>query len=172
IVRSLDGDHKGALDHFESLRPLVCQVAKRQPFYFYKYHNALAVELSETGRIEEAKVCSGIALASPFAHAYPEWSETRDEIAAKRTSATPSVVSINRPAEAPPSPRIAPLRHVESQPKPERSRAFVFGSPIKDGPFQIPVTPTAAAAATTGIVQSILDWMLGDIAPRAPPTLS
>ena len=174
IVRSFGGDHKGALAHFERFRPLVCHVAKRQPFYFYKYHNALAVELSETGRIEEAKACSRIALASPFASAYPEWRETRDEIAAKRTSATPSVVAINRPAEAPPSPRAeaAPLRQVESHRNPERSRALVFIWPISKGSFQIPLTPIAAAAAITGIVPSILDRMLVSIGPRAPPALS
>ncbi len=174
IVRSLAGDHKGALAHFEKLRPLVCQIAKRQPFYFYKYHNALAVELSETGRIEEAKACSSIALASPFAHAYPEWSETRDEIDAKRDSATPSVVSISRRAEAPPSPQAeaAPRRQGESQRKPDRSTALVFGWSINKTHCQRSIVPIAAAAAITGIVQRFLDRIRICIGPRAPPALS
>src|SRR6185503_15036899 len=34
IVRSLAGDHRGALSDFEKLWPLVYQVAKQHPFYF------------------------------------------------------------------------------------------------------------------------------------------
>jgi hypothetical protein len=174
IVRSLAGDHKGALAHFEKLRPLVCQLAKRQPFYFYFYHNALAVELSEIGRIEEAKAASRIALASPFAPAYPEWRETRDEIAAKRNSATPSVISINRAREAPASPLAEPelSRRVEPQPKAQRSSALVFSCPITQTHCQRPIVPIAAGAAITGTVQSILERMRICIAPRAPPALA
>ncbi|MEK6303584.1 MAG: tetratricopeptide repeat protein [Acidobacteriota bacterium] len=185
IVRGLAGDHKGALACFEKLLPLVSKVAKRQPFYVYKYHNALAVELSETGRIEEAKAASKIALASPFAPAYPEWSETRDEIAAKRTSATPSIVSLNRAPKAPYTNRWADVQPVEKrelqlnpdlepQPKPEPYSALTFSRPAGETLFQISLITIAAgaptSAATTNETRSILEWMLLSIGPRAPPT--
>jgi tetratricopeptide (TPR) repeat protein len=102
------GDHRRALTDYESLSPLVQIVGQQRPFYFYVYHNELAIELAELGRITEAEAALSIALASPFAPAYPEWTETRQEIAAKRQSATPSVVAINRAREAAPSPKAKP----------------------------------------------------------------
>jgi tetratricopeptide (TPR) repeat protein len=174
IVRSLAGDHKGALGCFERLRPLVCQVAKRLPFYFYKYHNALAVELGEIGRIEEATAASKIALASPFAPAYPEWSETRDEIAARRTAATPSVVSIGRPAATTPSPQAEAvhLRQGENQRKPKRSSELIFSWPINRTHRLRSIVPMAATAAITRVAQSILERIRICIGPRAPPALA
>ncbi|MFY9554042.1 MAG: hypothetical protein WAV47_04900, partial [Blastocatellia bacterium] len=159
--------HKGSLLDFEKLWPLVYHVAKQHPFYFYLFHNGLAVELIEAGRIEEAEAACSVALSSPFASAYPEWSETRDEIAAKRQSATQSVVAINRPREADPSQRVEPQR----ERKPLRVRAFIWPATNKDH-FQISVIPTAPAAAITGMAQGILDWMRICIGPRAPPALS
>jgi tetratricopeptide (TPR) repeat protein len=98
-IKSETGDHRGALADYERLSPLVQTVARQNPLYFYFYHNELAVELVESGRIAEAEGACAIALASPFASAYPEWSETRDEIAAKRKAASPSVVAIHRVLE-------------------------------------------------------------------------
>jgi hypothetical protein len=53
------------------------------PALRYDYLNSLAVELAETGRLEEAKHAIEIALRSPFADRYPNWRTTRDEIADK-----------------------------------------------------------------------------------------
>ncbi|MEK6406180.1 MAG: hypothetical protein AABN34_04375 [Acidobacteriota bacterium] len=164
VVRSLAGDHNGALASLEKLWPLVYNVAKQHPFYFYVFHNGLAVELGEVGRIEEAEAACKIALASPFAPAYPEWSETRDEIAAKRASASPSIVAINRAPEADPSPQVEPQR------EPEPSRAITFRCPASDiysfqrSTISIPATTTIAFNAI-----SILDRVLICIGPRAPP---
>lgn len=77
------GDHKGALSVLESIAPLVQIVRRTNPLYFYFYHNELAVEFGELNRIAEAESASAIALASPFAPAYPEWAETRQELEAK-----------------------------------------------------------------------------------------
>jgi hypothetical protein len=65
----------------------------------YDYLNSLAVELAETGRIEEAKDAIGIALRSPFADRYPNWTATRGEIADKerRTSYRPRIFSLAGP---------------------------------------------------------------------------
>lgn len=163
-IKSAAGDHQGALADLENLWPLFRFVAKEHPFYFYVYHNALAVEFGELGRTAEAEAACAIALASPFAHAYPEWSETRDEIAAKRVSATPSVVAINRSPEAAHSPEAKP----EHKPKPV-GRLVVTA--CKKTFLQRASTAIAVAAAISnnGTTQSILDRVLISIGPRAPP---
>jgi len=101
-IKSEMGDHRGALADYEKLSPLVQMVSRQNPLYFYFYHNELAVEFAELGRLDEAEAACEIAIDSPFAPAYPEWSETRDDIAAKRRSATSSVVAFNGTAEADP----------------------------------------------------------------------
>ena len=121
IIQSLDGDHKGALSGLESLRPFVNLAAKQRPFYFYAYHNDLAVVLGDLGRIAEAEATIAVALNSPYAAAYPNWPETRQEIEAKRTSATPSVVAVTQAPQADPS------LHEEVEPlKPVKPRAFCW----------------------------------------------
>jgi tetratricopeptide (TPR) repeat protein len=166
IVRGLEGDHKGALSDLKRLSPLVNLIAKQKPFYFYAYCNALAVGLGESGRIAEAEAASAIALASPFASAYPEWAETRQELEAKRASATPSVVAISRAPEAEPSPQSEPLR------KPHRSRPRLsVWLASENTSLQRPSITTAPIATIAGAqtTQSILDRVLICIGPRAPP---
>jgi tetratricopeptide (TPR) repeat protein len=106
FIKSDIGDHRGALTHLENLLPLVMHTAKQSPFCFYVYHSDLAFELAQLGRLTEAEAASAIALASPFAPAYPEWTETRNEIAAKHRSASRSTVAINRTPEADPPQQI------------------------------------------------------------------
>lgn len=166
-LRSETGDHKGALADLESLSPFVRLLANRNPLYFYCYHNELAFELGELGRIAEAQAACAIALASPFAPAYPEWSATRDEIAAKRFSATPSIVAVNRAPEADTSQRAQPEHRAVAV------CAFAFTWPARTATFQRSLIPIAASRAITniGIIRSILDRMLSCIGPRAPPAL-
>jgi tetratricopeptide (TPR) repeat protein len=80
VIRSIHGDHKQALADLERLFPLVRAIGKLYPVLYYDFLNSLAVELGEVGRVAEAEAALSIALTSPFASAYPEWSETRDEI--------------------------------------------------------------------------------------------
>lgn len=169
-IKSETGEHREALAAYESISPLVRLVSKQHPLYFYFYHNELAVEFAELGRIAEAQAACAIALASPFAPAYPEWSATRDEITAKHDSATPSVVAISRAPEADASQQIQPA------PKSEPVRSPAVSSVArrhtrKD--FQrstIPIAPSRAIA-NPGITRSILDRVLSGIGPRAPPAL-
>jgi hypothetical protein len=101
IFRSVEGDHEGALRHLENLQPLVRLLAPHQPLISYIYINSLAVELSEVGRLGEAQRLSEIAVRSPYAHAYPEWLETYDEIRANRRRASPAIVGgISWPQES------------------------------------------------------------------------
>jgi tetratricopeptide (TPR) repeat protein len=171
-IKSELGDHRAALTDYQSLSPLVRIVAREDPFYFYGYHNELAIEFAESGRLAEAEAASAIALASPFAHAYPEWSETRDEIAAKRDSATPSVVAIARATEAGAS------QHAQPEHKAVRVSSLAVNSPertfARKDCFQRSLVPIAPqrAIAQVGITKSILERVLCCIAPRAPPALS
>jgi tetratricopeptide (TPR) repeat protein len=168
VVRSMHGDHKRALADLERLFPLVREVAKYYPASYYDFLNSLAVELGEVGRVTEAEAALAIALASPFASAYPEWSETRDEIAARRVSATPSVVAFNRAPEAAPSPPAA-----ERKPEPVGRRAL--NRPSRKNTFLQRAYKTIAVTSAIphdGITQSILDRVLICIGSRAPPAYS
>jgi tetratricopeptide (TPR) repeat protein len=166
IIKSLYGDHNRALSDLEGLGPLVSLIAKHHPFYFYAYCNELAVGLGEFGRIDEAQATLDIALASPYASAYPNWAETRQELEAKRTSATPSVVPVRQTAEGIPASRTEP-QHCQ---KPDRVLAFCRLI-IEGTALQITLILTAGfnaiADRPTGI--DILDQLGRCFRARAPP---
>lgn len=165
-VKSDTGDHKGALAILESLSPLVQIVSRQNPLYFYFYHNELAVEFGELNRISEAEAASAIALASPFASAYPEWAETRQELEAKRTSATPSVVAVNQTSEVIPAPRLQPRPCL----KPKRVVVFCWLS-IKRTSLQIALIAIARSRAIANgrTNRTTLDRLGRCIRSRAPP---
>jgi tetratricopeptide (TPR) repeat protein len=96
VLQSMQGDHRRALDDLERISSLVRSVAHWHPQLRDDYLNSLAVELCEVGRLEEAWNVSQTVLASPFAPAYPEWSETNDEIARRSRRASRSVVTLNQ----------------------------------------------------------------------------
>jgi tetratricopeptide (TPR) repeat protein len=98
VHKSLDGDHRGALADLERLFPLARTVGRWNPYVYYEHLNSLAVELTEVGRLEEAQNASRIALASPYASAYPEWRETLDDIQLKSYRTSRSVLSLNHSA--------------------------------------------------------------------------
>ena len=76
----IEGDSRRALEELESIWPMVRAVQCTDPVIYFDYLNTIAVELSELGRIDQARSASSIALNSPFAVAYPEWHETAREI--------------------------------------------------------------------------------------------
>jgi tetratricopeptide (TPR) repeat protein len=190
-IKSEMGDHRSALADYERLSPLVQIVSRQNPLYFYFYHNELAVEFAESGRLAEAEAALSIALASPFASAYPEWSETRDEIAAKRKAASPSVVAFhrapedNRTTEADRSheahsategeraPEAALSTQAKSQHQPEPFCALVFSFPTSNKDFFQRSTIKFPARVITALnnAPSILDRVLICVGPRAPPSL-
>lgn len=89
-LKGADGDHAGAVRHLEQMRPMVRAAAKVQPVLYFDYMNSLAVEFGELGQTEEALGACRIALASPFAKAYPYWHETREEQEMKLMGCRPS----------------------------------------------------------------------------------
>jgi tetratricopeptide (TPR) repeat protein len=184
-IKSEMGDHRGALADYENLSPLVQIVARQNPLYFYLYHNELAIEFAELGRIAEAEAACAVALASPFAAAYPEWSDTRDEIAAKRQAASPSVVAIHQVPEVDrtrEADRITEVHRAteadratkaepQLKPKPVIKFAFSFPASNKDFFQRSTITVPARAAIALNAV-SILDRVLICVGSRAPPSLS
>jgi len=163
VVRSIHGDHKQALDDLERLFPLAQAIGKHYPAFYYEYLNGLAVELGEVGRIDEAEATCAIALASPFASAYPEFAETRDEIAAKRTSATPSVVAVIA----------APEPALSLQPEREAEPAFALAliRTTHDGVFfQTSIAIAATAQIALNRTTQSIDRVRHSINPRGPPS--
>ncbi|HJQ68781.1 MAG TPA: hypothetical protein VKA70_07405 [Blastocatellia bacterium] len=101
VAKGIDGDHNGAIADLESLLPAVRAVSVWYPEVLCDYSNSLAVELCEAGRLQEARSVSHIALASPYASAYPEYRETWDEIQLRGYRTPRSVVAITRKSVEP-----------------------------------------------------------------------
>ena len=168
VVRSIHGDHKQALALLEKLFPLVRALGKYYPVTYYDFLNSLAVELGEVGRLNEAKAACSIALASPFAPAYPEWIESRDEIKTKRTSATPSVIAFSQAPEAKPAPKPEPKKNAASV----EAVAFNWLSVYLISQRAITSIAVDAAIGNNESTQGILDRLGKSIRTRAPPTHS
>ncbi len=165
VVRSIHGDHKQALALLENLFPLVRAIGKYYPATYYDFLNSLAVELGEVGRINEAKAACSIALASPFAPAYPEWTETHDELEAKRTSATPSVITFSQAPEAKPGQELEPEENAA------QLKAIAFSWLADNQTSQRAITTIAVDAAIdhNESTRTTLDQLGKSIRTRAPP---
>jgi tetratricopeptide (TPR) repeat protein len=168
VVRGIYGDHQRALADLERLFPSVRAIAKHCPAFYYEFLNSYAVELGEVGRIAEAQNVCVITLASPFATAYPEFAQTRDELKAKRTAATPSVIAV----PALPDIAVAPQAQVESEPKPARARSTIS---LKLRRYCSPAAVFTMAADVAIIphasTPTILDQLADSTLPRGPPAL-
>jgi hypothetical protein len=97
VIKGMEGDHRGAAADLGRMLPLARMASSVQPYAYYDYLNTLAVELLELGRIEPARRASEIAVASPFANAYPEWRETFEDIEAKSQRGSRSSVGVRQP---------------------------------------------------------------------------
>jgi tetratricopeptide (TPR) repeat protein len=95
IIKSIQGDNKGALATLEGLSSSVRLLASKHPSFFYSYANSLAVEYGELGRIEEAQNALSIAFSSPFTHQLPEIRNTAEEIRQKARRASHSRVALS-----------------------------------------------------------------------------
>jgi tetratricopeptide (TPR) repeat protein len=83
VLKSIDGNHRGALADLERMFPLVRAIGSSYPPIYHNYLNSLTVEMIEVGRLEEARNLSRIVLATPYANAYPEWRETGADLAVR-----------------------------------------------------------------------------------------
>ena len=134
VLAGIDGDHSGAVAHLEQIFPMVRAASTARPCMLYDHLNNLAVELMEVGRLDEAANASRIALASPYAQAYPEWHETWRDISLNARRASKSVVAVSNalPADPPETPtllapeQVAPSPTPSLQPLPRPARILAF----------------------------------------------
>jgi tetratricopeptide (TPR) repeat protein len=166
VVRSINGDHKQALADLEKLFSPVRAISRYFPVLYYELLNSLAVELAEVGRLAEAEAALSIALASSFASAYPEWAETRDEISARRTSATPSVVAVDRPIELK---LTATARRTKRAPRLALNRTVAKSNLLQRASSNHSI---AVAIPNIALIHPVLDRLLLCTGPRAPPFAS
>ncbi|HEY3136596.1 MAG TPA: hypothetical protein VGL29_11270 [Blastocatellia bacterium] len=148
MINGLEGNHRGAVALLETLFPLACSVRASQPHLYYDYLNSLAVELCEVERLEEARNVSKVVLASPFAPAYPEWQETREEIELKARRASRWVVAIQRSEERGRRPESRRQKLVGRQQTAvsKQSENVVALSEARREPLPTPLKQDAAAA--------------------------
>jgi tetratricopeptide (TPR) repeat protein len=93
VVKAKEGFNKQALQDLEQMLPLARLGDVRT---YHDYLNSLAVELGESGRVEEAQNVCRITLASPYAFAYPEWRETEQDLALRGYKSRSSVPVIQK----------------------------------------------------------------------------
>jgi tetratricopeptide (TPR) repeat protein len=79
-LKSMAGDHRQALHEIEKLWPLVRITALEHAHLFYMYHNELAYELAQVGKLTVAQQVIQVAINSPLADKYAEWQETDADI--------------------------------------------------------------------------------------------
>jgi tetratricopeptide (TPR) repeat protein len=165
VVRSIYGDHHRALNDLERLSPIVCIIARRCPPLYYDFLNSYAVELGEVGRIPEAQKVCAVTLASSFASIYPELAQTRAELDAKRTAATPSIIAVPAALE------VAPAAQAEVAAVPEPARACFAVSFDLTWFYSLTMTLLDGVFLTVSLCM-ILDRLADSILPRGPPTVS
>lgn len=81
VIFGIDGDSERALTQLEAALNLSQYVAR--PFVLNTLQN-IAVELNELGKVDEASRVIQTVTRSPFVSAYPEWTDTANEIAMKQ----------------------------------------------------------------------------------------
>jgi tetratricopeptide (TPR) repeat protein len=91
VLKSLEGSHHRAVEHIENFLPLA-RLLRGTPRSF-DYLNSYAVELGDSGRLEEAKQVINIVLASPYVSHYPNWVETGKDIYSKLRPASHPIIS-------------------------------------------------------------------------------
>lgn len=166
VFTSQDGDHKRALAMLETLYQQAHAFRGLHPQMYYDYLNSLAVELSEVGRIEEARNISEMVNASPLAGSYIEWRETREEIELRARRTRRTTLKINRATNDAAKPLPAAPRLDREEPRSTKSAVpatLVFHtSSLSYG--RNAVTPTQAIG-TSGLVEprqarvlDLLEW--------------
>jgi tetratricopeptide (TPR) repeat protein len=158
-IASDQGDHQKALYALEKALPIVRLVAKENPFYFYLFQNELACELGENGRFAEAEAASLIALSSSHADAYPNWAETRQEIAARRLSASKSQIAFRRLSSP------TPNRSTRLIPDRKPIQTLFRGVVARRAVYKV----TPLSIDHTAIASPILKYIHECLRPRSPP---
>ena len=125
VIRAIEGDHSGSLSALEALLPQTLYLGRWFPADLYDLLNSIAIEKGELGCVEEATRIIDRVLRTPFAKNYPQWLDTKIELATKqRLVFAPFTMALGAPT--------APLR-TEPEPLTEpQERAAEF----------LPIAPT------------------------------
>lgn len=102
-IKSIEGYHQSAIADLENVMPML-KYAPGQTYF--DLLNSYAVELGEVGRKDEARNIIQVVLASPFAHAYPEWQQTAADLQGGSRSIVPVDGSRNVLSMPPASERV------------------------------------------------------------------
>ena len=114
VCLALDGDHKSSLRLLEEIRPMEMKLKTALPIRYLDFLNSYAIELAHAGRFEEADHASRIVVASIDPGKFPEWHDTRFEIAEMRQRKPSSQrIKIELPPTEKPS---EPARVIELKP--------------------------------------------------------
>lgn len=155
IVKGTIGDHVGALESLERTLPFARAVGSTHRQAYCHFLNSLAVELTEVGRIEQARRICEVTVSSPYAGAYPEWHETLAEIASKQRRPSRAVIAV------PPLPRHSSGTRLPNQAsrtsRGEAKKTFNLVSPLTRPP-QNPSPEYGQAEASTARVLDFQQW--------------
>ncbi|MEN3334763.1 MAG: hypothetical protein V7641_4128 [Blastocatellia bacterium] len=168
VMRSIYGDHQQALADLERLLPIVQVIARHYPAFYHDFLNSYAVELGEVGRITEAQNVCAVTLASPFVAAYPEFAQTHDELAAKRTAARPSIIAVSAAAL-----EIVAAPQAQVEPEPVRAHSTISLKLRRYCLLSRMLTMASLCVVIRFVsLPTILDQFAKSILPRGPPALS
>jgi hypothetical protein len=77
VVKAKEGMCRSAIRDLENLIPIIKHA---DALVYFDTLNSYAVELGESGQLNEARNISHVVLASPFAPFYPEWHDTARDL--------------------------------------------------------------------------------------------
>jgi tetratricopeptide (TPR) repeat protein len=180
LIKISDGDHRGAIEDLRRLAPLASIVGVEQPPLLYIFKNNLAIELAETGAMQEAVFLANELRTSPFAHLYPEWLRTSDDIAwkARRPSRdkifiseqSSSAVDESEAAEAAETreePRLAAEAAIS-----HGQVALSAGDRAEAEPAGVPVSSAEPAVSKATVAAVLVSFSRITIQPTFPSTIT
>jgi len=86
LIRSVEGDHRRAVEQLEALYPIARHFSRVTPRLYFDLLNSLAVEYAECGRLDAAEAAIRPVILSPLAQSIEEYKQTAAEIAEQQPS--------------------------------------------------------------------------------------
>ncbi|MGH9762770.1 MAG: hypothetical protein ACREAC_18260, partial [Blastocatellia bacterium] len=84
IMQAIEGDHSRSMAALQALLPQTLYLSRWYPTDLYDHLNSMAIELGELGRVDEAIQIIDQVLRTPLANNFPQWLDTKVELASKR----------------------------------------------------------------------------------------
>jgi hypothetical protein len=178
-MKSADGDHKAAIEDARRLAPLASIVGVEQPPLLYIFKNNLAVQLAETGAIEEAASLAEDLRRSPFLRLYPEWLKTCDDIAWKARTPSRDKIFISGPSAGAVDESAAAVA-AETREDPALAEAAIShgqvalsaGDRAEAEPAGVPVRSAEPAVSKATVAAVLVSFSRITIQPTFPSTIT